>query len=237
MSMKELRWYPKEWRARNAEAVEGVLQDLANDNGGLLPRGERRALVVGGIRERYRLAFHGRRLRYAALVMATVFGVWYSALITWSPGSWPDLDGAALGFSNTAFVAAALATAGLVAFSLTFARVGAALAAAAALWMLGLGVVADISGWLGPSAVPVIMLAGLCLVAAGVFRSTLANALALALIPVLAGVPIGVSFVGAWTSPVDGVDLPATVAVAAIVAGILAKLAIDRVRGDRPTRS
>lgn len=229
--MNELRWYPKQWRERNAEAVTGILADIAADNGGTLPSGERRALVRGGIRERYRVAFHGRRLRYAALVMATVFGAWYSAVITWSPETWQDFAGAALGFSNTGFVSAALAAAGLIAFSLAFARVGSALAAAAAVWMLGLGAVAEISGWLGPSPIATIIMSGFCIVAAGVFRSTLANALALALIPVLAAIPLGVSFLGARI--VDGVHLPGTASTAAIAIGILAKLAVDRARGRR----
>lgn len=229
--MNELRWYPKQWRERNAEAVTGILADIAADHGGTLPRDERRALVRGGIRERYRVAFHGRRLRYAALVMATVFGAWYSAVITWSPDTWQDFAGAALGFSNTGFVSAALAAAGLIAFSLTFARVGAVLAAAAALWMLGLGAIADMSGWLGPGPIPMIIMCGLCIVAAGLFRTSAAAAVALGLTPILAAIPIGYS---ALTVLTTGAPFPATIAAAAIAGGILAKLAIDRTRSRRP---
>ena len=82
-----LRWYPRAWRAENADAIVGTLLDQAEADGRSTPlRGELRNLASSGMSRRFEsLAPQVVRDRVAAITLAIGFG---GALIMFLFGEW-----------------------------------------------------------------------------------------------------------------------------------------------------
>ncbi|MBO0984225.1 hypothetical protein [Rathayibacter sp. SD072] len=153
-----LRWYPEDWRHEHGDVVLGMLLDDADAEGRDGPdASEALRLVVDGIAHRAWRRVDRRRTTATAFVVAAVLALLYVVLGTWSTGT------ASVGFlgpfSNpTVLVAVALAVAaGLALLGRTAAARLLALAAVAGLVLLV--VVAERSGWMGPGALVLAILA------------------------------------------------------------------------------
>jgi hypothetical protein len=153
-----LRWYPEDWRHEHGEVVLGMLLDDADAEGRDGPdAGERLRLVIGGIAQHTWRRVDRRRTTAAALVLAAVLALLYVVTGTWSTGT------ASVGFlgpfSNpTILIAVALAVAAGLAL---LGRTGSArlLAVASVAALVVLVVVAERSGWMGPGALVLALLA------------------------------------------------------------------------------
>ena len=160
-----LRWYPRQWRSRNEDAVTGVLLDQAEHEARTAPStGERLSLIAGGLHERFLRAERPSPLHLAALGTALVFSVWYLVVIAWGSGA--RYFGTLGPFANPSVITAAvfaLAAVLAAARRMQLARLVSLLAAACALSMFAL---ASALTWLGPGPSPTLIFVGLGLVGA-----------------------------------------------------------------------
>jgi hypothetical protein len=155
-----LRWYPRQWRDRNADAIVGILLDQAESKARITPTAtEGASLMLGGLRERFARAQHPSALTIVAHACALAFSVWYLAVIAWAPDiTYPGTVGS---FTNPAVVTAALLA---IALALAVARqplLARVFSAAAALTAMVIFVLAVALGWLGPGPVPTALFVGL----------------------------------------------------------------------------
>ena len=161
-----LRWYPKQWRARNEAAVTGALLDEAEDQGRMSPTvGDRASLVLGGLHERFLRAERPTVVTVAGFGVAAAFALWYAFIITWSP-SIPAYAGTFSSFSNPALTTGLIY---LVALALTLgrrlqlARITALAGVLCAIVLFALNLTL---GWLGPGASATALLVGVGVLAA-----------------------------------------------------------------------
>lgn len=179
-----LMWYPHSWRARNEDAVIGMLVEQASDEGRGGPTvAERRSLVLNGLGERFLSPGPTTRPAMIAFAVALLYSACYLSLITWAPNI--HYPGTLWPFSNATPIPVALLVGGFGAALAHRARLARALTYAAGageliVWAVGAG-----QGWLGPSFISALMFSGLAVFAGGVpsFRglAKLGGALALVL--------------------------------------------------------
>lgn len=199
--LRILRWYPRQWRARNEAAVIGVLLDQAQQTGRMSPSiGDQVSLALGGLHERFLRAQQPSRVSIAALGLAPAFSLWYLAVIAWSPGI-PAYAGTLGYFSNPAATTALIfgtAFALAVGHRLQLARLLSLFAAAWALMLLALNLS---QGWLGPGEAATAFFVGFAIV--GALRVTRWRQLLLLVIAVmLATLSVATGQIAVMTFPV-----------------------------------
>ena len=140
-----LRWYPRQWRARNEAVVLGMLLDQAHDTGRMTPSvADRASLIVGGLRERL------KHLEPAvvALTGSIAFLVWYLAIIAET-------------FAHPSLLTLGLMLGALVAVVARRPQLARVLAVLAALSAIALAFSLE-----GPGPSVTVLVAGACLIAA-----------------------------------------------------------------------
>jgi hypothetical protein len=161
-----IRWYPREWRDLNGEALVGVLLDQADAEHRDTPAaGERLHLALAGLRiqlvRRERLS--GAAL--ATLLAVLLFSLFYVFVITWSPGG---SGGSFVGpFANPTIVTAIALIAALFANLFGLGACARALCVLAAAVEFGAGILATFLNWpAGPGIVAWTIIVGVCLTSA-----------------------------------------------------------------------
>lgn len=164
-----LRWYPRRWRARNEQAVIGVLLDQAENDGRKTPTvADRASLIGGGLHERLLRAERPSALTVVALSTAVAFSLWYLVVITWAPGT--VFAGTFGPFTNPAVITVGIFVVALGCALAGRPRLARAVSALAALCAVILFALAVNRGWLGPGPVPTAVFVGLGI--AGTVRAT-----------------------------------------------------------------
>ena len=221
-----LRWYPREWRERNAAAMAGALLDEAEASGRTSPTAsDRFHLVLAGMRERVLAPSRSSALSLTALVGGFAFSAFYLGVITWAPGA--QLAGAVGPFSNPAIVTTTLLSA-----ALAFAVLGRAGGARVFAWLavtaaVVIGVLAIALHWMGPGPNATALFVGFGLLGASQVRGALnATLLITSTALVITAIVVGEFAIlgGAFLSPVTLIEL--AVAGAALLAAIALMLVV-----------
>ena len=169
-----LRWYPKQWRARNEAAVTGALLDEAEHEGRMRPSVDDTAsLVLGGLRERFLRVGRPSLVSAVGLIAAVAFSLWYVGVI------------AVFGNPSTL-------TAGVFVIALALVRwpqLARIASVVAALTALGIFALAESRGWMGPGPAPTSVFIGLGLIGA-IGGSSRREAAILPLAVALAGISV-----------------------------------------------
>ncbi|CAO1649010.1 hypothetical protein NYA9BBAC_00123 [Salinibacterium sp. NYA9b] len=167
---KLIRWYPAVWRARNGEAVVATLLDADDAAGRTSPStADRSALVVGGLYERVIAPERLNRFNLTALIAATVFALWYAAVITWSPGL--DFVGTFGPFSNPMVIVSVMLVSAFVLALCGRVKSARLVALFSVASVIVIGVLSATFSWLGPSLLAIAIFAGFGLIAASPLRS------------------------------------------------------------------
>lgn len=133
-----VRWYPREWRARNERVVLSALLDQAEaEQRDTLRASDAFSLVAGGLNERFLRSERPSAPQVAALGLAAGFAIWYVAIIA------GRYDTAASATGIVLFLALLAA----VSQRVRLARLIAALSALCSLITLALSLS---FGWMGP---------------------------------------------------------------------------------------
>lgn len=229
---RALRWYPLEWRRRNAQVVIGILRDQADARGADRPGfADRAALAIGGMRERVVAPEPFTRLGMVSLVLLAALSVFYFAVIAWAPGL--GYLGTFGPFTNASVIAGFIfvATLGLaIARHPQAARVFALVGIAVE---ISVGILSSTFTWLGPSWGTVALFVGLATVAAfpphGLWQAVTSIGALVLLVAALTFVPT------AW--PYFVLFAPAAIVTVTVVTAALAAGAVFvavRLRRFRP---
>ena len=218
-----LRWYPKQWRARNEAAVTGALLDKAENEGRTAPTFDDRAsLALGGLHERFLRVERPSVVTVAAFGAAAAFSIWYVSIISWSPQI-PAYAGTLGSFSNPAVTTGVVY---LVALALVLARrvqLARITAIVGVLWAITLLVLNLSLGWMGPGESASALFVGFGIVAAlGVSRWRELAAFVVAI--VAAGLSVATAQIAVMTYPFVFVAQFWIATVIAIAAGAAAVL-------------
>ena len=237
-----MRWYPRQWRRANEEAMLGTLLDQAESEGRQeASASERSAIAKGGIAQRFGLPVRGQRLRLVPLTAGILLSVFYAALIIWSPHtSYPGSLGP---FANPSVVTCALLVLAFMAALLVRGRLASILALTAALVEVVIGVLAVAhpalgpDTWEGPSPSTVLLFAGIAILGGASF--TQGWMMTAGTLVVLAAV--ATAFVVSFVQAALGTFSPdASLITAGIAVAICAAIAIaimGRRRSSRTRRS
>jgi len=229
-----MRWYPRQWRAANEEAMLGTLLDQAESEGRQeVTPAERSAIVRGGLAQRFGLPVRGQRLRLVPLTAGFLLSIFYAVFIIWAPQtSYPGSLGP---FANPSVLTCAILVLALVAALLVRGRLASVLALAAALAEIVIGILASThpspgpGAWEGPSPSTVLLFTGIAILGgASLRRAWMMSAGAFVVLAAVATALV-VSFVVAARGTYSPVALVMTVGV---VGAICAAVAIF-VRGRR----
>ena len=227
-----MRWYPRQWRRTNEEAMLGTLLDQAEGEGRQeATAAERSAIAKGGIAQRFGLPVRGQRLRLVPLTAGLLLSVFYAAFIIWAPHtSYPGSLGP---FANPSVVTCALLVLAFIAALLVRGRLASVLALTAALVEIVVGVLASAhpnlgpSPWEGPSLSTVLLFTGIAILGGASFKQGWMMTVGTLVVLATVATALVVGFVQATLgtfSPVSslmaaGIAVAICVAVAIVIAG------------------
>jgi hypothetical protein len=170
-----MRWYPRQWRLVNEEAMLGTLLDQAEGEGRQeATAAERSAIAKGGIAQRFGLPVRGQRLRLLPLAAGFLLSVFYAAFIIWAPRS--SYPGSLGPFANPSVVTCALLVLAFLAALVVRGRFASVIALIAALSEIVIGVLASAhpslgsNPWEGPSPSTVLLFTGIAILGGASFR-------------------------------------------------------------------
>lgn len=170
-----MRWYPRQWRRANEEAMLGTLLDLAESEGRQEPTAaERSAIARGGLAQRFGLPVRGQRLRLVPLTAGLLLSVFYVVFIIWAPNT--RYPGSLGPFANPSVLTCALLVLAFLAALIVRGRLASALALWAALAEIVIGVLASAhpsfgsNPWEGPSPSTVLLFTGIAILGGASFK-------------------------------------------------------------------
>jgi hypothetical protein len=215
---KLLRWYPREWRASNEDAMLGILLDVAQNAGRSAPTWSDAArLMAAGLSKRFGFLPRGQRLRLIPLAFGAALSVFYALFIIWAPAT--HYTGSIGPFSNPSIVTCVLLVAAFLAALFLRGRTAGALALIAAGVEIAIGSLSAGYGWQGPGGAAVALFVGIALVSGGLVRGGVSFVIGALLVAAATGAALIVSWVAAAMGHFTMVATIAAGAVMVLVIG------------------
>ncbi len=237
-----MRWYPREWRRANEEAMLGTLLDQAESEGRQeATAAERSAIAKGGIAQRFGLPIRGQRLRLVPLTAGLLLSVFYAAFIIWAP--YTSYPGSLGPFANPSVVTCALLVLALIAALVVRGRLASVLALTAALVEIVIGVLASAhptlgpNPWEGPSPSTVILFTGIAILGGASFKQGWMMAAGTLVVLSAVATTLVVTFVQAALGAYSPVSALITAGIAIAICAAIVIFIAGRRRSRRTRRS
>ena len=235
---KLMRWYPRQWRLANEEAMLGTLLDQAESEGRQeATAAERSAIAKGGMVQRFGLPVRGQRLRLVPLTAGLLLSAFYAALIIWAPHtSYPGSLGP---FANPSVVTCAILVLAFIAALLVRGRLASILALTAALIEIVIGILASMhpalgpNAWEGPSPSTVILFTGIAILGGASFQQGWMMTAGTLVVLAAVATALVVSFVQAAPGTFSPVSVLITVSIAFAICAAIAIFIMGRRRSRR----
>jgi len=239
---KLMRWYPRQWRLANEQAMLGTLLDQAESEGRQeATAAERSAIARGGIVQRFGLPVRGQRLRLVPLTAGLLLSVFYAAFIIWAP--YTSYPGSLGPFANPSVVTCALLVLAFVAALLVRGQLASVLALTAALVEVVIGVLVSMhpalgpNPWEGPSPSIVILFAGIAILGGASFKQGWMMTAGTLVVLAAVATALVVSFVQAALGTFSPVSSLITAGIAVAICAAIAIFTVGRRRSRRTRRS
>jgi hypothetical protein len=226
-----MRWYPKEWRLANEDAMLGVLLDKADSDGRSQPDpAEDAGLMRAGIAQHFGLPQRGQRLRLLPLAAGAILSIFYAVVIIWAPAT--RYQGSVGPFSNPSVVTCVLLVLAFFTALLLRGKGASILALTAVGVEIAIGILSSVNQWQGPGATAVALFVGLGVLSSRPFGRGWSLTVGALLVVATAAATLVVSWTTAGLGQFTVPSLITSIVIAALVCLAIA-LSIRRLRPAR----